>query len=158
MATVNTLLDIVIGRRFDQVGAFACANDQATLESNLDFAASLAPKLPAGADVAGLVDAVTLTIPDRSVSLVSNDGSSAVVDVKGTLSVVADQVLLRPWVIKVLQDAGRDTSDASVDAAMTSAAELVTVSNRIDNQLDLVLSDGLWLLCQKGGATPEPSN
>jgi hypothetical protein len=156
VATVNTLLDFVIGRRFDQIGPFACADYRATLVSNLDFGRSLAAKLPAGADVAGLVDAITITIPDRSVSVVSNDGFSAVVDLKGTLSVVADQDLLRAWVIQFLQAAGKDTSDASVDAAMTSAAQLVTVSNRIDSQLDLSISDGTWVVCPQAGSS-EPS-
>src|SRR6476620_5028772 len=55
LATVNSLLDVVIGRRFSLVGRFACDADRADLEQHLDLAASLAANLPAGTDVNGLI-------------------------------------------------------------------------------------------------------
>lgn len=156
VATLNTLLDVVIGRRFDQVASFACAADQATLDKSLDLAANLQANLPAGTDVAGLVDTLTLTIPDRTISLVSNDGSSAVVDVKGTLTVGVDQTALRPWVKQLLVAAGEDSSEAAVDAAMATIVPSLAVAKSIAKTVNLVNSDGAWLICDLAAPSPTP--
>ena len=37
VATVNTLFDVMIGRRFDQIKSFACAASATDLDAHLNF-------------------------------------------------------------------------------------------------------------------------
>lgn len=156
VATVNTLLDMVVGRRFDRIASFSCPPGRAALDGGVNLAAALAASLPQGVDPSGLIDALTITIPDRAVSLVSRDGTTAVVDVKGTIVVTADQEALRPWVAGLLQALGQDASDAAVTATLPTIVAEVATSRDISGQVHLVLSDGLWLVCETGAAAPSP--
>jgi hypothetical protein len=157
LATVNALLDIVIGRRFDQVASYACPASAASLDQHLDFAAGIAPSLPAGMDVQGLIDAMTLSIPDRSLSLVSSQGTTAIVDFRGTLTIAVDQEVLRPWVKALLVASGQDSSDASVDASIPTIANSFGPAQDISRQIQLTDTNGLWLICDPS-LTPTPTD
>lgn len=154
LATVNTLLDVVIGRRFSLIGRFACDADRADLEQQLDIAASLTANLPSGADVNGLIDTLTLSIPDLSVSLISNDGSMAVVDVKGTLKIGVDEDALRVWVKQLLEQLGEDSSDAAVASAMSTLIGPLETQVSMSRQVKLAPIGGVWLICEQGAPAP----
>ncbi len=157
VATVNTLLDVVIGRRFDQIKGFACAASAADLDSHLNFATGFAANMPAGTDVQGLIDTMTLTIPDRSITPVSNDGSTAKVHVSGSLVIGVDETALRPWVKQLLVSAGEDSSDPSVDAAMASIVKSLAVSIDLARDVTLTMDSGHWVICDATlGASPSP--
>jgi hypothetical protein len=157
VATVNTLFDILIGRRFDQIVSFACAADAVDLDAHLDFKTALEPNLPAGFDVQPLIDAMSITIPDRSITLVSNDGTTATVKVVGTLVVGVDQGLLRPWVKDLLVAAGEDSSDTAVEAGMATITKSMTVSKDMSRNVNLTVENGHWVICDSSlGASPSP--
>jgi hypothetical protein len=157
VATVNSLLDIVIGRRFDQVVAYACAASAADLNSHLNIGAALAPTLPPGIDVQGLIDTMTLSIPDRSLTLVSKDASNATVNVKGTLNVDVDEEAMRPWAKELLVAAGEDSSDASVESAIGTIAKSLEVTRDMSRDVTLTVEGGRWLICDTTlGASPSP--
>jgi hypothetical protein len=157
VATVNTLFDILIGRRFEQIVTFACAADAVDLDAHLDFKTALEPNLPKGFDVQPLIDAMSITIPDRAITQVSNDGTNATVKVVGTLVVGVDQGLLRPWVKDLLVAAGQDSSDASVEAGMKTITNSMTVSKDMSRDVNLTIEDGHWLICDSSlSASPSP--
>jgi hypothetical protein len=157
VATVNTLFDVMIGRRFDQIASFACAASATDLDAHLNFKTALTPNVPAGFDLQGLIDAMSLTVPDRSITLVSNDGTDAKVTVVGTLVVGVDQVALRPWVKDLLVAAGEDSSDESIDAAVATISNSMTATKDMGRDVTLTLEDGHWLICDPTiGASPTP--
>jgi hypothetical protein len=157
VATVNTLLDVVIGRRFDQITSYACAASAADLDSHLNFETLFANSMPAGTDGPGLIDTMTLSIPDRSVTSVSTNGDTATVHVSGSLVIGVDEAALRPWVKQLLVTAGEDSSDPSVDTNIASIVKQLAVSIDITRDVTLTMDGGYWLICDASpGASPSP--
>jgi hypothetical protein len=157
VATVNTLLDVFIGRRFDQVRMFACAASADDLDSHLNYEKIVSANLPAGMDAKGLIDSMTFAIPDRALSLTSNDGTTAVVHLIGTLVIDVNQDTLRPWVKQLLVAAGEDSSDASVDAAMATIVKSNATSGDLTRDITLTMDSGHWVICDSTlGASPSP--
>jgi hypothetical protein len=157
VATVNTLLDVVIGRRFDQVVSFACAASAAELDSHLNFDTIFTNSMPAGTDIPGLLDTITLSIPDRVVTLVSSSGDSATVHIAGTLVIGVDEAALRPWVKTLLVNSGQDSSDATVDATLAQIVKSLAVTAPVTRDVALTMDGGHWLVCDSSiGASPTP--
>jgi len=157
VATVNTLLDVFIGRRFDQVRTFACAASADDLDSHLNYEKIVSANLPAGIDAKGLVDSMTFAIPNRTLTLTSNDGTTAVVHLVGSLVINYNQDTLRPWVKQLLTASGEDSSDASVDAAMASIVKSNSGSADLTRDVTLTMDSGHWVICDSTlGASPSP--
>src|SRR4051812_18545935 len=147
VATVNTLLDVVIGRRFEQVRSFACAATAASLDSHLNFETVFSNSMPAGTDIPGLLETIVLSIPNRTVTPVSTSGDSATVHVAGTLVIGVDEAALRPWVKTLLVNAGEDASDASVDTTMARIVNSLAVTADMTRDVTLTMDGGHWLVC-----------
>ena len=156
VASVNAALDTLITKQFDRMGDFACAEHRATIAARYDLGATLSAGLPDGVDPALLIDALTLVVTDRVVSLAGNDGQTATVSVAGSLVTTLDQAAARPFAAAVLEAMGQDSSDASVDAVLPGLVTQMEGTSDLADDLLMVLEDGRWLICEEPGA-PDPT-
>lgn len=98
-------------------------------------------------------------------SLVSQDGDSAVVEIIADISVSLDEEAARDYVRALLEERGMEASDEDIDAYLPVLLEGMTSPQQVTERVDVVLRDGAWLVCddpsqdrsQLDAAAPSPS-
>ena len=90
VATVNTLLDTMIAKDFAGIATLVCAEKREEVTANFDLTQAFAG-MPPGVDMQMLIDALILETPDREITLVSNDGAVAIVDVVATMTISLEE-------------------------------------------------------------------
>ena len=158
VATVNDLLDTLAAKDFAAVSSFVCAQYAEEVASTFDLAAQMG-EIP-GVDLAALIAGLQFTVDPRTATLVSNDGAAAVVDLQATLSMALDETVARDFVKQLLEAQGQDASDAMIDAVLPELmAQFEGQTTDLSESVDLVLENGVWLVCEAFGseASPAPS-
>ena len=158
VATVNGLLDTIAAKDFAAVSSFVCAQYAEEVASTFDLAAQMG-EIP-GVDLAALIAGLQFTVDPRTATLVSNDGAAAVVDLQATLSMALDETVARDFVKQLLEAQGQDASDAMIDAVLPELmAQFEGQTTDLSESVDLVLENGVWLVCEAFGseASPAPS-
>jgi hypothetical protein len=146
VAAVNAFLDALVAKQWDRLPALACATKRAGVveQSQLFGAAELKP----------LVDAMTIEIADRDVTLGSAIVSGvpwrasivgALVDVAGQLSVQVPEDAVRALVV-ALGAAGASFDPGQVDEFMTGLPAYLR-SMAIASPIAVMYRGGGWLVC-----------
>ena len=161
VATVDGLLDTIVAKDFAGVAPFVCADKRQVIAQRFDLEQALGA-LGAGVDVASLLAGMSVTIDGRSVTLVSNDGTTAQVAVAGTLTPTVDPVVAREFLRQLLTSSGQEVTDALLDQYQPMLiAQLEATQDLADPGITVVLEGGAWLVCDDFGgvstATPAPT-
>ncbi|MFN8621499.1 MAG: hypothetical protein U0869_12215 [Chloroflexota bacterium] len=145
VASINGLLDALVGKDFGSLGGFICADRRAVLLDQLDLPTGYQA---IGVDATAFLAALQPAITDRSVTLVSQDATSAEVAITGTLSYTVDDAALRDLLKQVLGVQGLDTSDASIDENLPDARDQLQAGLDLASpDTTVMLEDGHWVLC-----------
>lgn len=158
VATVNGLIDAIVTKDFGSVRNFVCAQYADQVAERFDITAQLG-EMP-GVDMAALIGGLTFTADPRSATLVSNDGTNAVVSVQATLSATLDETVGREFIRQLFVAQGQEPTDADIDAMMPQLmAQFQGKTTDLDEQVQMLLENGLWLVCEPFGdeASPQPS-
>jgi hypothetical protein len=156
VATVNGLLDTIVAKDFAGVSAFVCAQYAEQVAGTFDLAAQMG-ELP-GVDMTALINGLVFTADPRTATLVSNDGTNAVVDLQATLSMTLDETVARDFVKQLLEAQGQEASDAVIDAVLPQLmSEFEGQTTDLTEQVDLVLENGVWLVCEPFGSDESPA-
>ena len=142
---VNALLDVVIAKQFDQIGPLVCESRRDELIAEFDLVRAFSSD---GIDAQPLVDAMTLTVDGRDVSVVSEEGDDSTVHVDGTLRIAVDENAAKEWLRTSLEALGQSADDATIDQFLSS------IMGRLGNipvssDVDVVREDGQWLVCDR---------
>jgi hypothetical protein len=157
LASVNAFLDTLIAKEFEALPTLVCADKREAVRQRFDLEAAFA-EVPEGVDVAAFIDSLTVSTPDRSVTLVSSDGTTAMVAATGSIQIEADETAAREFVRQLLEAEGEDTSDATIDQLLPLVLASVEAPQDLTKTLAVVNEEGAWLLCDDfGGASPSPS-
>jgi len=140
---VNAVLDTFISKQFDLLGPLVCEEKREEIIAEFDLRSLFGGE---GVDAQPLVDAMTLSIDDRSVGVLSEDGDTASVQIGGTLRMVIDDAAARAWAKATLEAIGQPADDASIEAYM-GFFTLMVEGTPIDATVEVVRTDGQWLMC-----------
>lgn len=144
--TVRLVVETLKARQYDRLAALLCASRRAELGGRLDPIAPLASALPSF-DVSNLRDAITVEVRDFNATEKSRSGDSAVVAVTGSMGVTLDPAKARDFVRAVSLAQGQPMTDAQIDAILPELQRQLGKSHRLKGELDVVLENREWLLC-----------
>lgn len=153
-SAVNGVLDAVAAKDFERVGEFACEEQRDAVMAEFDLAAQF-EAIP-GIDVDALLDALTIRIEDRSVTLVSQDGDEALVAVRARMAGELDPEKAREFVVAILTMFGQDTSDEAVESTLADLQQEMTQGTDLESEVRVVRESGRWLVCDELSGSGEP--
>lgn len=161
VATVNALLDTLIAKDFAGIPALVCAEKREAMTAQFDLSQAFGEGMPPGVDVQALIDALVLSTPDRQITLVSNDGAVAVVDVQATLTISMDDAAATAFIVQILEAQGVEATEEMVAMFLPQLqAQFGEGQDLSEEGVEVILEDGLWLVCEDlgdSGASPAPS-
>lgn len=141
---VNAVLDTIVSKQWDQIGPLVCEAKRDEVAAQFDLSAAFSGD---GIDAAPLVDAMTLTIDDRAVTVLSELEDSASVEISGLLRITVDEAVAREWVRQTLGAAGQPTDDATIDQFMGFFLSSMDEGTDLTSTVDVIRENGGWLLC-----------
>lgn len=145
VASVNGLLDTLAAKDYAGIGPFLCAEKRGILLGQLDLASAY---IAIGVDPTDFLAALTPSLTDRSVSLVSQDGGTATVAVAGHLGYTIDEGALRTFLKTVLEAQGLDASGDVIDENVPIVLEqMATGLDLTAPETTVLLRDGRWVVC-----------
>jgi hypothetical protein len=144
-AAVHAVFDAIAAKEFDRIGELVCEEEREAVVAQFDLAAAF-ESIP-GVDATALLDALTFSVEDRSVSLVSQEDASAVVAVSARLSGRIDEDAARDFVRQVLEAGGQEATDELVESLLPTVVEEIEQGSDLDSEVEVVLEDGAWLVC-----------
>ena len=105
-------------------------------------------ELGSGADAAALLQAVKIDTSKVTVGEATVTGDTAVVPLKGSMTISFDKEKIKPIIAAALQSQGVPADDAAVDAAMGFLTAFEGQAIPLDDQpLTLKQENGAWKLC-----------
>ena len=160
VASVNGLLDTLLAKDFAGIGAFVCAEKRADVTANFDLTQAF-EGMPEGVDVEALIAGLVLVTPDRVVTLVSNDGALALVDVVATMTIALDEAAAAAFIGQILEAQGMEVSDEMIAMLLPELTAQFSEGEDLTEQVEVVLEEGRWLVCEDLGddsdASPSPA-
>jgi hypothetical protein len=90
---------------------------------------------------------MTFTIDGRDVSLLSEEGDTASVQMSGTLRVTIDETLARDWMKSLLEEVGQPTDDATVDTFLAEMTADMAEGEDLTATVEVIRENGEWLVC-----------
>lgn len=162
VATVNTLLDTIIAKDFTGLGPLVCESKRDELLANFDLSQGMGEGMPPGVDLQALIDSLILATPDRVVTLVSNDGAVALVDVTATMTISMEEEGAKAFIAQVLEGQGMEVTDEMIAMLLPQLmAEFESGQDMSQEGVEVILENGVWVVCEDLGdgadASPAPS-
>lgn len=137
------LLDAIESQAFDQVGQYVCEEYREEAVAQFDMSAIFG----GSPETASIMDAITFSVVDPVTSIVSQDETSAVVQVTAQIEVSIDPEAAREWVKTLLESMGMEATDEIVDMYLPELMGGFSEPTSMDELVDVVLENGVWLVC-----------
>lgn len=141
---VNAVLDAIVSKQWDAIGPLVCEAKRDEVASQFDLSEAFSGD---GIDAAPLVAAMTLTIDDRAVTVLSEVDDAASVRIEGLLRISVDETAARDWVRQTLEVSGQPTDDASIDQFMGFFLSSMEEGTDLASTVDVTRENGDWLMC-----------
>ena len=159
VAAVTDVINAVVAKDFASLPPMICAAKQTQIMASLDITQSLAGT---GVDPQTVLDALTMSIQNQQVTLVSQDATTAVVHVAGTLtlSIAIDEATATTMVTTLLGTMGLEATPELVAQYLPMLMSGVnqTQTKDLATDVNVVNEGGQWLLCDSfEGPTPSGS-
>jgi hypothetical protein len=152
-AAVSELFDILASGDFAALDTVVCAADRDVISETFDVATQLG--LDSEDPLAG---ALALEMGDRSVELIGQEGDSATVAVRATMSMSVAEDQIEDLVRAIIAaDQGPDDpppSDEDVEMMMGFMGSAFNQAQRLDEEVSVVREEGEWRVC---GGLVEPA-
>lgn len=97
-----------------------------------------------------------LTFSDLQVSLVSQEGDTALVRAQGTMRIEIDEAALRELVRQMIAAGGEEPTEEQVDSMVDFMRSSMSGEQPIDEEIRVILEGGEWLVCDELGGDEEP--
>jgi hypothetical protein len=141
---VIAVLDTVVAKDWDGIAPLVCEEKREEVAETFNLESSFSSD---GVDAGALVDAMSLSIPDRSVTVLSEVGDTATVEMAGTLMIAVDRDGARDWIRQTLEATEQPTDDATVEQYLDFFIASLEEGEDISATVDVVRENGAWLLC-----------
>jgi hypothetical protein len=146
---VNALIDTLLAKQFDAISGLVCEAQRDAAIAEFDLASQFGPTAQQ------VVDAMTLSVDDRAVTKLTEEGDDATVQLGGTLRLAFDETAIRAWVVSQLEAAGQPTDDASVEAIMVNIRASAAEGQALDDVVQVRRENGQWLVCDDFDDRPD---
>lgn len=97
-----------------------------------------------------------LTFSDLQVSLVSQEGDTAVVRAQGAMRIEIDEAALRDLVRQMIAAGGEEPTEEQVDSMVDFMRSSMTGEQPLDEEIRVVREGGEWLVCDDLDGDDEP--
>lgn len=155
-ATVHGLLDTLVAKDFAGIGDFVCAEKRDAVVQRFDLAAAFG-SLGEEVDVEALFGGLTLSTPDRSVTVTARDDATATVAISGSLALDVSDEAARVFTGQVLEAQGLDVTDELLDQYTPLLIAQLEQPQDLAGELAMVVEGGAWLVCDDlGSPTASP--
>lgn len=155
-ATVNALLDTFVAKDFGAIGSFACAAKRDAVATRFDLQSQFGA-LGEGIDVAALFDGITISTPDRSVTVASIEGDAASVAVTGSIVLDVTDEAARAFVQQLLEVQGSEVTAELLDQFTPQLVAQLEAPQALDSDIAMTFEDGAWLVCDDAFGAPTGS-
>jgi hypothetical protein len=145
VAAVNNVLNAIKAKNFSAIGPMLCTSKRDELLKDMNLPGSGASTAPGGLDMQQFVDALTVTFENLSVTQDSNDGTKAVVTVKGTLKTTMDRAKAKDIARQMFAGQSPGPSEQQLDQFADQMAAGQTTN--LDNKVEVVKEENAWLVC-----------
>jgi hypothetical protein len=153
VAAVNAFLDAFLAKQWDRLPGLVCSAERDTIA--LDYDPSQQAIYPQDATQA-LVDAVQVSISDRSVTLVTSTADQATVRLGGTLVWDVSDDALRTFVDALAAVSSPTPTQDQLDSAFQMFKDSIA-SQILVPEVPVVAEGGGWLLCADIVTTRPPT-
>jgi hypothetical protein len=112
-----------------------------------------------GIDIEALFAGITVTMPDRGVTVTANDGTTATVALTGSLVLDVTDEAARAFVGQLLQSQGLEVTEEILDQYTPLFMSQLEVPKDMTDDITMAFEDGAWLVCDDfgGGGVPSPA-
>jgi hypothetical protein len=124
----------------------ACAASKESIANSLTGGLG---ELGSGAEAAALLQAIKIDTSKVTVGEATVTGDTAVVPLKGSMTISFDKEKVKPIVQAALQAQGVAADDAAVEAAMGFLTAFEGQAIPLDQPLTLKQENGAWKLCEE---------
>ena len=145
-SVVTGAMQAVANKDVDALRGFACAAQQDEIAEQFDLTGGLGELAP-GVDAEQVLEAITIDTSQVTVGSPSVDGSTATVQLGGSMTIDIDAEALRPIIVAALEAQGMPTDDASVDAMLGMLGGFTGQPIPMTETLELVQEGGAWKIC-----------
>lgn len=147
VATVKEVMAAVTNNQLEKMADFACTAQKDQVANLFNPAVQLA-KAGIDADTAKqLLESMDITLTHPEFTTTSESGDTAVVAMKGKLTIKIDHEKLKVVVAARLKSQGMDATDESVNQELDRVDGRLKNSIDIDSSVDLVKENGKWVIC-----------
>lgn len=143
-AAVTGLLEIIAAKEFERIPELVCAERAEEVAADFDLVGEMAES---GIDGQAILDAITIAASDVVTEVLSDDGTNAVVQVTGTLTMTVDEAAFRTVMEAFVEEMGIPVDSPEISAAIDSALAEMSQSEPIEGEIDVLLEDGTWKIC-----------
>jgi hypothetical protein len=155
-ATVNGLLDTLVAKEFAAVGPYVCAAKRDAVVARFDLQTQFAG-LGEGIDVPALFAGITITTPDRSVTVTDVESTTATVTLAGSIVLDVTDEAARTFVTQLLESQGSEVTQELLDQTTPLLIGQLEAPQPLDGEVLLTLEDGAWLVCDDEFGVPAAS-
>ena len=145
VGVVKAAMQTVVDKKFDHLAAMTCAAQKDKVAQGFNPAGALGAT---GVDATKILDAMTISLQNPEYTKVSEDANSAVVQMKGTLSIKFDKDKLKVVMQDVLKAQGQtNVTDAQLTAGLDALAGQMEQGQTLDQKVNVVKENGQWVFC-----------
>ena len=145
VGVVKAAMQTVVDKKFDQLATMTCAAKKDTVAQGFNPAGALGAT---GADASKILDAMTITLQNPEYTKVSEDANSAVVQMKGKLSIKFDKEKLKVVMKAVMAAQGQATvTDDQLNSVLDMMSTQLEQGQALDQKVDVVKENGKWVFC-----------
>lgn len=144
-SAVDTVLDTIEALEFDRVADLVCEAWREPTRESLDISSGFGD-LP-GVDAQVFIDALTISVDQREMSLLDQTDDSAVVGLDAIVDVTMDEDVARELVALMLGAMGDEASEENIELFTQMMLSEMQTASALSTELDVVREDGAWRVC-----------
>ncbi len=146
VGAVNAVINAFKSKDFAAIAPLICAAKRDVVAAEMDPAQALASAAP-GVTASQIIDAISIDVQNFTATQASISGTSAVVNVTGTITINMDPTKARDIIRSVLAAAAEPTDDATIDQVLPVMTASISKPNDISGPVNVTQEGGVWLVC-----------
>ncbi len=143
-SAVKDAMQAVVDKKFDKLSDFTCAAKKSDIENMFNPAGALAQ---AGIDPQKILDAMSFKLENADFSQVSASGDTAVVQMKGKMTITVDKDKFKALMADIAKAQGQDLPADQLDQAVNMMVGQMGQGIDIDQKVDVIKENGKWVMC-----------
>ena len=143
-SVVKSAMQAVVDKKFDQLADLTCAAKRDSIKNAFNPAGALAQ---AGVDPQKILDAMSFKLENGDFSKVSESGDTAVVQMKGKMTISVDKEKFKAVMAEVAKAQGQELPVDQLDQIIEMVISQLGQGTDIDQKVDVIKENGKWVMC-----------